>query len=1450
MFAPAVDAWFRAAHAAPTAAQARGWPVIAQGRHALIVAPTGSGKTLAAFLYAIDRCMQLPREAPAGVRVLYVSPLKALVYDVERNLRAPLAGIQVAGERLGTPLRTLRVDVRTGDTPAQARRMQARHPGEILVTTPESLFLLLGSAARATLRTVHTVIVDEVHALLPTKRGVHLALSLERLAEITESEPQRIGLSATVRPLSEAAGFLGGDRAVEIVDASAPPALDLTVTVPVPDMEKVVAGSFDPAAPPPAERGLWMAMYPALLAEIRSHRSTLVFVNSRGLCERLTARLNELAGEELVRAHHGSVSHEQRAAIEEDLKQGRLRGIVATSSLELGIDMGAVDLVLQIESPGAVARGLQRVGRAGHAVGEISVGRIYPKFRADLLECAVVAERMRRGAIESVATPVNALDVLAQQVVAMCADTPRRRADIAALVRRAWPYRTLTQAALDAVLTMLTGGYPSGEFADLRPLLAWDRARDIIEARRGTAMLSRLNVGTIPDRGLYTVQIGSDGPRLGELDEEMVFESKKGDVILLGASSWRIEEITRDRVHVSPAPGEGGRLPFWHGEGPGRPRELGLALGAFLRELAALPREARAAWLEQHLALDEFAAGNLAAYVNEQEAATGVLPSDRHIVVERFRDELGDWRVCILSPFGARIHGPWAMALQAVLAAREGYDVQLMHTDDGLVLRFADVDTLPSLAELLPPPDEAERLVTEQLPHTAMFATLFRENAARALLMPRRTGRGRRPLWAQRLKAQQLLATVQRHRDFPIVLETYRQALSDVFDLPGLKRLLADIRARRVQVHEVETHSASPFARSLVFAYVANYLYAGDVPMAERKAQALTLDRNLLAELLGQEELRELIDPQALAALEAELQHLAPERRARDADELHDLLRRLGDLSAAELGARSEHPEAIDVLLSQRRATRVELAGETRHIAMEDAALYRDALAVTPAHLPADAPVLEHPREALLRRYARSHGPFTTAQVARRYGLGLADTEAVLHGLRRQGVLVLGEIRPDGMEPEWCDAEVLRRLRRRTLARLRRSVAPVDARTLGRFLPDWQHLGEAAAGSEALRRVIVQLEGLALPWSLLGQVVLPARVPGFRFEDLDLLAATGEVVWVGAGALGARDGRVMILRREQAPRLLDPPPPLTTGDALQQAILDHLAARGACFLAELEMAAHARGLQPSLPELTEALWSLVWAGQVTNDTFAPLRALAGGAAQHPRRHGPSAVGGRWSRVADLHARPVSPTERAVARVEMLLERYGVVSREAALAENLPGGFGPLYQVLKEMEAAGRVRRGYFVEGLSGLQFARAGAVDRLRAGRAEEPPVQGYGEWDAMLLAVLDPANPYGTLLPWPATGAGTPRRVPGAWIVLVDGAPALYLSADGRQLLTFPEGWREEPSALTAAARLLHRLPRGARRRTLVIERIDGAPARESPLAPALLTAGFVPDYKGLSQL
>ena len=1458
-FGAATRAWFQTTFHEPTRVQESGWPQILAGHHTVLLAPTGSGKTLAAFLAGLDHATRLPADAPEGVRVLYVSPLKALVYDIERNLRSPLVGIRRAGERLGIPLRAVGVDIRTGDTPQRDRQRQSRRPQDILVTTPESLYLLLTSKARETLRTVQVVIIDEIHVMVGTKRGVHLALSLERLSALAHTDPQRIGLSATQRPLDLVARYLGGDRPVEVVDTSEPPHISLEIVVPVRDMERPdadlpalpvfeassggapVEARISPAASgnsPGMKAGIWPSIHPRLLALIQQHRSTIVFVNSRVLCERLAAALNELAGKALVHAHHGSISHSQRAQIEEDLKRGRVPGIIATSSLELGIDMGAVDLVILVESPGSVGRGLQRIGRAGHQVGAVSQGRIFPKFRGDLLECAVVSGRMAQGAIEATSMPRNCLDVLAQQIVAMVAMEDRSLPELEALVRRAAPYRDLSHDLMAAVLDMLAGRYPSDGFADLTPRITWDRARDTLKARRGARMLAVLNPGTIPDRGLYRVHLGEGGPRLGELDEEMVFESRNGDTIILGASTWRITEITRDKVLVEPATGEPGRLPFWHGERPGRPLELGRAMGAFLREIEPMDEPTAAAWLGEQAPLDAWAANNLAAYVAEQKAITGGLPTDRQITVERFRDELGDWRVCILTPFGARVHAPWALALEAVLSAEHGFDVKAFSSDDGIVLRMADTEELPDVDSLFPDPDDLEDLLVAQLQHSALFAARFREAAARALLLPRRQATARSPLWLQRRRSQDLQATAVQFPGFPIVLETYRECLQDVFDLTALSELLRAIRRREVGVTEVETRTASPFARSLVFQYIAAYLYDGDAPLAERKSLALTLDRNLLRELLGQEQLRELLDPIALDEVEAELQWLADDRHARHADAAHDLLRRLGDLSTAEIAARcTEDPLPwLARLADERRAIEVRIAGEPRWIASEDATRYRDALGISlPPGLPAAFMAsVEAPLESLIQRWARTHGPFHTEAVAGRFGVLPAATEAVLRGLELQGTLLRGEMRPGGVRREWCDPGVLRRLRRRSLAKLREEIAPVEPEVLARFLVSWHGLGTDRGGYTRLQEAVAQLEGVPLPFSELESRLLPDRVRGFNSELLDRMGAMGEVVWVGRGALGTRDGRVALYRRDRVPELVDPPVPLEEPSPIHTAILDHLTERGASFLVELQ---HAAG-EPPLKELVAALWDLVWGGLVTNDTFQPLRGLSATTRTGGRRSRRiQTVGGRWSVVSRLIGVGSSGTERAFARANLLLERYGVVGRQTASVEELPGGFTAVYPVLRAMEESGRIRRGYFVDGLGGAQFALPGAVDRLRGARPEHE--------DVSLVAATDPANAWGALLPWPATHdpASRIRREPGARVVLVGGVPALWLGRGARRMVVFSRAV-SEPDRLEKAVEAI----RGSLGfKSLRIDTVDSLPALESPHLEALLSAGCSRDYKGL---
>jgi ATP-dependent Lhr-like helicase len=1537
-FSPATRDWFAGAFAAPTAAQEGAWSAAQDGRHALVVAPTGSGKTLSAFLWALDRlAAEPPPEDPKHrLRVLYVSPLKALAVDVQRNLRSPLAGIRQASQRLGLPVPDITVGMRTGDTPADERRLFARTPPDVLVTTPESLFLLLTSAARESLRGITTVILDEVHAVAGTKRGAHLALSLERLDELLERPAQRIGLSATVRPIDEVSTFLAGAQPVTVVQPPTPKTIEVTVEVPVPDLaaldERPAPGSSDEevigSAAGTAQRpSIWPAVERRLLELVREHRSTIVFANSRRLAERLTSKLNELAAEEVegaqdldgpagdpfpaeaigqsgvgggapptvAKAHHGSMSREQRTLVEEELKGGVLPCVVATSSLELGIDMGAVDLVVQVEAPPSVASGLQRVGRAGHQVGAVSRGVVFPKYRGDLVSCAVVAERMAGGRIESMRYPRNPLDVLAQQIVAMVALEPWALDDLARVVRRAAPFAALPESALHSVLDMLAGRYPSEEFGELRARITWDRVTDQLVGRSGAQRLAVTSGGTIPDRGLFTVMTpgGADGAgsRVGELDEEMVYESRVGDAILLGTSSWRVEDITHDRVIVTPAPGVPARLPFWKGESIGRPLELGRAVGAFVREMSGLADDAareRAA----AAGLDEWATDNLLAYLHEQRDATRHVPSDRTILVERFRDELGDWRLVVHSPFGSQVNGPWALAIAARMRERRGVECQASAGDDGIVLRLPDAvddsgaEVVPTAEDVLLDPAEVEQIVVAELGGSSLYASRFRECAARALLLPRRDPRRRSPLWQQRQKASQLLAVAGKYEQFPVTLEAMRECVQDVYDMPGLRQLMSDVQGRAVQVVEVVTPAPSPFARSLLFGYIGMFLYEADAPLAERRAAALSLDSTLLAELLGSEAIRELLDAEVLAEVEASLQRLVAERHARDAEGAADLLRFLGDLSTAEAAERGVQEEWLRELEAARRAIRVRIGGEERWLAIEDAGRVRDALgAALPVGVPeAFTEPVTDPLGDLVLRWARTHGPFPAAALAARFGLGVAVVTGVLDRLVGSGRLVRGELRPAGEGVDYCDAEVLRRLRRGSLARLRAEVEPVEQRALGRFLPAWQGVRAGqekggrmrrAPGAEDVLGVVEQLAGAPVPASALESLILPARLPGYTPALLDELTAAGEVSWTGAGALTGSDGWIALAPADVADLLLPEPEGEPPDTPLHRAVLAALSGGGALFFRELadrtgRTLLAAEEPAPTDDALVTAVWDLVWAGLVAGDTLAPLRArLAGGRGSGarggpahrtrrtasrgryaqlragrpamPGRGGPPSVGGRWALAPE---REPDPTRRAHARAEAFLERHGVLTRGALGTERVTGGFAAVYRVLRAMEDSGRARRGYVVEGLGAAQFAVPGAIDRLRA--LSRPDGPGDGEPSRVVLAATDPAQPYGAALPWPATIGDTkhrPGRKAGALVVLVDGGPALYVERGGKSLLSFTTEADELAAAAGALAGAVHEGWLGS----LAVEKADGVGSLSSELADVLTEAGFRVTPKGL---
>ncbi|MET4582849.1 ATP-dependent Lhr-like helicase [Conyzicola nivalis] len=1568
-FSPATREWFDGAFSEPTAAQLGAWEAVSSGSHALVVAPTGSGKTLAAFLWAIDRLASTPppQNPLHRTRVLYISPLKALGVDVERNLRAPLVGVTQTAKRLGVPAPDVTVGVRSGDTTPGDRRVLARTPPDILITTPESLYLMLTSAAKETLVGIETVIIDEVHAVASTKRGAHLAVSLERLDAMLEKPAQRIGLSATVRPREEVARFLAGAAPVTIVAPVSSKKFDLTVVVPVEDMTELgAAPALEGSAAGSTPQGsIWPHVEEKIVDLILAHRSTIVFANSRRLAERLTARLNEIYEEReaaaaelsvaelveagvttssgpstssspstssgtvrsapaqmmaqagatsgaaplLARAHHGSVSKDQRAGIEDDLKSGRLRCVVATSSLELGIDMGAVDLVVQVESPPSVASGLQRIGRAGHQVGEVSKGVMFPKHRADLLHIAVTSERMLAGQIESISVPANPLDVLAQQTVAAVALGPLGVEEWFETVRRSAPFAALPRSAYTATLDLLSGLYPSDEFAELRPRIVWDRVSGTITGRPGAQRLAVTSGGTIPDRGLFGVfMVGEKAARVGELDEEMVYESRVGDVFALGATSWRIEDITHDRVLVSPAYGQPGKVPFWKGDGLGRPAELGRAIGAFTREIASGPATgsdpltgsgtgagsgtaAGSGTVKERMeaaGLDEFAANNLIAFVADQKASTGYVPTDQTLVVERFRDELGDWRVILHSPYGMPVHAPWALAVSARVRDRLGMDGAAMASDDGVVVRIPDTDAEPPGAELFVfEPGELQDIVTEEVGGSALFAARFRECAARALLLPRYNPGKRSPLWQQRQRASQLLDVARKFPSFPIVLETVREVLQDVYDLPALVSVAGEIESRSIRIVETETEVPSPFARSLLFGYVAAFMYEGDSPLAERRAAALSLDSTLLAELLGRAELRELLDAGVIEQTELELQRLAADRRAKDAEGVVDVLRLLGPLSTEEIVERAV-PELFSVaglvegtalvegaalaspgsatdtatailtrLARDNRVLRVTIAGTERWAGIEDAARLRDALGVPlPIGVPAAfiEPVAD-PLGDLVGRFARTHGPFTVAAAASRFGLGVAVVLDTLTRLAMERRVVEGEFRPGAAGSEWCDVEVLRRLRSRSLAALRHEVEPVDQPTLGRFLPAWQHVGSNLTGIDGLVQVIDQLSGVALPASAWETLVLPARLRNYSPAWLDELTLTGEVVWSGRGSLPGSDGWVSLHLAENAPlTLADPSGDETT--ELQRSILASLAGGGAFFFRQLSGAVGSMDDK----EMTTALWDLVWAGLVTNDTFSPLRSYLGGKAAPkrapsrarayrgrsrpslPSQSGPPSVGGRWSLLPLAEG---DTTIRAKSMAEMLLERHGVVTRGAVVSEGIRGGFSLAYKVLSGFEEIGRARRGYFVESLGAAQFATGATVDRLRAFSRDEatnaPPA-------ALTLAATDPANPYGAALPWPAADPDEPRghrpgRKAGSLVVLVDGELALYVERGGKTVLTF--GQSDE--ALAAASVSLAAIVRTGLGK-LRIEQVDGVSITGTPLGTALSDAGFSATPRGLS--
>ncbi|KAA5942298.1 ATP-dependent helicase [Pantoea sp. Bo_2] len=1489
-FSSATRRWFSAAFAAPTPVQKAAWQAIASGEHALVIAPTGSGKTLAAFLTAIDTLFQVRTDQPAPTResttrILYISPVKALAADVQRNLNLPLAGVYAERQALNEPEITLNIGMRSGDTPSAERARLLRRPPDILITTPESLFLMLTSKARTTLQSITTVIVDEVHAVAGSKRGSQLALSLERLDALLPQPAQRIGLSATVRPVERVAAFLGGCQPVQVVNPAADRTLHLTIDVPVEDMTDIASADDLTGEASTASGSIWPHIEARILQQVMAHRATLVFVNSRGLAEKLTARLNarylaqqipaenqdeERAGDLIARSHHGSVSKEQRGEIEAALKQGRLRCVVATSSLELGIDMGPVDLVIQVGAPLSVASALQRVGRAGHQVGGISTGILYPRTRRDLLDSAVILQSMRAGHLDALAPPRNPLDILAQQTLAAVAMDPLQADDWYAQVCRADPFRTLSRRLFNATLDMLAGKFPSDAFAQLRPQLVWDRQSGVLTARPGAQNLAVTSGGTIPDRGMFSVilpegeeQAGSR--RVGELDEEMVYESRVNDIITLGATSWRIQQITHDQVLVVPAPGRPARLPFWRGEGIGRSADSGASLGMFLRKLnSASPDDAQQ---QLHaLGLNAHAVTNLLALLAEQRVATGVLPDDRTLLIERCRDETGDWRVILHSPWGKRVNAPWALAISARIQHRMGLDASVAASDDGIVARFpASEGHLPGADLFMFDADQLTQDVTQSVGQSALFAARFRECASRALLLPGRNPGKRSPLWQQRLRAGQLLAVARQYDDFPILIETARECLQDVYDLPALHQLMEQLAQGNVKMVEVTTEQPSPFAAPLLFGYVAEFIYASDAPQAERRASLLALDSNLLGELLGQTSKRDLLAPDVVEQVGQELQRIDSRYQAQHAEGIIDLLRDLGPLSVAGISARfsgndQQIAEAVSQFAAARRVIPVTVAGEARWAVIEDAARLRDALGT---ELPDDLPdtFLEpqtDPLRDLVNRYARTNTLFTARQLATHLGLGVAIVNAVLLHLYQQGSLLNTGAAAGTTETEWVSSEIFKRLRLRSLQAAREATRPVSpAAWVSLLLTRHGLLNRAHQGVSGLLRVIEQLAGVPLPASLWESQILRARIADYQPAMLDELLVSGEVIWCGHKALGQNDGLISLHLSEFAAETLpeaEATPPLTP---IQQAILEALSRGGAWFVHEIMVQMGAPETQPS--DVYDSLWQLVWQGYVTADSWIAVRGLLttpGVTRSRPartlrtrfgqrftpgalpaRRPAVNTLAGRWSKI---NRQEIAPARLALSLAENLLDRYGVITRGSAVSEQIPGGFPALQPVLRSMEDAGRLLRGQIVAGSGGAQFADYQTIEQLRA-LAEAPT----DVTEAVTLAALDPANPFGAMLSWPVHASGIrPTRRQGARVVIAGGMLMLFLTPGGKELLTFSNDLAQLETAVAALGVALKR----EKPASFTLETVDGEAVSQSPLLNALRHAGFSRVPQGFS--
>jgi ATP-dependent Lhr-like helicase len=1393
--------WFRETFGEPTPAQEIAWPALARGESALVVAPTGSGKTLAAFLVFLDRLAKEPDREREGVRVLYVTPLKALGNDIHRNLEVPLEGMTRLAERLGQPPPGITIGIRSGDTPQKERDRLTRKPPDVLITTPESLYLMLTSERAAkTLASVEAVIVDEVHALAPNKRGTHLALSLERLAWLTGRPFQRIGLSATVRPAERVAAWLSGHergtaRPIQVLDSGGRKEIDLTIASPVEDFRELPGES------------VWPSIFDELHRLVREHRSTLIFVNNRRLAERAARQINERAGEDLARVHHGSLSREKRYEVEALLKAGKLPAMVSTSSMELGIDIGAIDLVVQIESPKSVTAGLQRVGRAGHLVGEVATGRIIPKVRVDLVDAAAVARGMLRREIETTEVPEGCLDILAQQIAATVSNGEWTDTQLFELARGSYPFRELDRGRFEAVLGMLSGKYPAARFGELRPRVVWNRSNGEVRARPGTRMLAVTNGGAIPDRGYFRVVHSGTGARLGELDEQFVFEARPGDSFLLGSAVWRLEHIDRDEVIVTEAPGAMPTIPFWEGDLAGRPYEQGVRFGEFLGEVAQrLDDPDVEGWLREECALDELAAANLKTFLTEQRDAAGELPTNRKILVEEFDDELGDRRVLVHSPFGSRVHNAWMLVVRARIRDAENLDVEAIASDDGFMLRLPGRDSpVPiDLITQLPGDEELDELLLRELQISPIFGALFRECAARALLLPRRMPDRRTPLWLQRIRAQDLMQLVKRYGEFPILLEAYREAWDDLLRVRDFRVVADGLRSGEIAVHHVASDIPSPFAFHFLFDYQMENRYVGDYPRAEWRTQLLAVDRDLLARVVRPDALRDLLDAGAIQRVEALLQRMDDRSRPRTADELADALTALGDLTDEEMRARagSRWREMADLLVQDGRAVRVEVGGERRWVPADHAAEYE-----------AMAKGDDSATGVVLRRHLAGHGPVTAAELASRYGLPEAEITAALMELRSDGQVSTGEFRPGGSEREWVDTDNLKRIHRETLQVLRKEIQPVDPERYADFL-----LAQAVEtpGTEAGARLVLErLAGLPVPAAALIPEILSPRFRHGDISAVESLVRVGEYLWQG---LPGR--RVALFPRSGAERLLRRPAE-ASGEAAG-AVEALLAERGASFLSEVSRDA---GLPE--PDALKALFALAWAGRVTNDALTGIqepgraRARRGTRAERLGEAHRIPQYGRWS----LLPLPVEdPAEAAEAWAERLLPGYGVVAREVASAADVPVPWPLLVDALTTMEAQGRARRGYFVRALSGIQFALPATVDRLRG-----EPRSGL-----RMVAVADPANAYGAILPLASDMPYRPSRVPGSWLVTRDGLPIVAIEAWGRRVIPLSDG--ELAEGLEHLRELASRRPGGR----LAVESWAGDPVIGSAGEALLAAAGF----------